>query len=112
MASSIPLPVPAQPPQARRLNRNAAIVAGAVLLVTLLVVVFLLTNAPTREYDGRPAATQSLSSRPGPAAPGFLDRPPGDVPIPPAIDAALLSSPVSATPAGVPPDGDPYARAA
>lgn len=112
MASSIPLPVASQPPQARRLNRNAAIVAGAVLLVTLLVVVFLLTNSPTREYDGRSGTAQSLPSRPGPAEPGFLDRPPGEVPIPPAIDARLARSLMPPAPAGYSADAEPYVGAA
>lgn len=110
MASTIPLPAGgAQPPQARRLNRNAAIVAGAVLLVTLLVVVFLLTNSPTQASDARAAAPQALPSQPGPAEPGFLDRPPGEVLVPPAMSAAANGEPISGTPTGYHPSGTgPY----
>ena len=99
MASTLPLSAGgAQPPQARRLNRNAAIVAGAVLLVTLLVVVFLLTNSPTQASDARAAAPQALPSGPGPAEPGFLDRPPGEVLVPPAMGPAANGEPTAGTP--------------
>lgn len=123
MASTLPRSAgDAKPPQARRLNRNAAIVAGAVLLVTLLVIVFLLTNSPTQASDARAAAPQSLPSQPGSAEPGFLDRPPGEVPVPPAMGsvangermAGLSGDPLSASnPYGVydPSAGDPYASA-
>ncbi|HVT60359.1 MAG TPA: TrbI/VirB10 family protein [Thermoanaerobaculia bacterium] len=62
-------------PSARRLNHGVLVAAAAVMLVTVLAVVFVVA----------PRSPKPAAARPAPLAgsnPGFLEHPPGNLPVP------------------------------
>lgn len=105
----------AETPRARRLNRNAAILALVAAGAMLLVMALLVTSAP--EIGDGDAGAQPLAADPAPQRPSFLDR----APVPPPVeDAGGLGALLGAPPAEPSPSytsapvygaGDPYALA-
>jgi type IV secretory pathway VirB10-like protein len=83
-----PLAPPPTPP-VERLNRTVLLVAALIVMITLLVVAFLVSPRAT------PRAAGPLQPPPTAGAPGFLNRPPGNLPPsprPPLTDQDYLRS--------------------
>ncbi len=88
MPAADPLATPPQPP-VERLNRTVLLVAAAIVMVTLLVVAFLVSPRAT------PRAVAPVPPSLAAGAPGFLNRPPGNLPPsprPPLTDQDYLRS--------------------
>ena len=83
-----PLAPPPLPP-VERLNRTVLLVAALIVMITLLVVAFLVSPRAT------PRAAGPMQPPPAAGAPGFLNRPPGNLPPsprPPLTDQDYLRS--------------------
>lgn len=77
-AARTPITTPLRPalPLATRVNRNVLIVAAVIMAAIVITAIVTMNPGHTRGAD-QPDVTATGSTTPHPAAPGFLDRPPG-----------------------------------